>query len=324
MPSEFEESEPGLQRDLQPPPLCPAGAPNAPALGAAEPEAAEAPAGAPEANVGQPGAPLPAPAPSRTPWLSPDDGPLLQTDTKPVRVCPKCNIPLPVDATNCWSCGQYVPGHKDARKRLKKHDVDALISKAKADYAPATTLAHHLCENLGLSLAELKATRPGSPDHQRLLAAVQTIVAILDVPRSSAPAPADLDGLTDDQLIARMTTHLRFLINARELEQAPCRPTDVDGGLLRDDVSDAGPSVKASADPAGEASLPTSAPAPEPPCMYCHQPLARCAEIRETRLDTWEVLHRNDPIVVKKRDDDATKEMFESLRRQRTGDPWIR
>lgn len=292
----------------------------APDVAPPAPEAPEAPAGAPEANVGQPGPPLPPLAPSRTPWLSPVDGPLIQSDVQPIRLCPNCHTPVPLDALSCSRCGRFAPENKPTRKRLKKTDVDALIAKVKADYQPSNTIEHHACENLGLTLAELKSARPGSPDHQRLLSAVQTITSVLDAPRSSAAsAPADLGGMTDDQLIARLTEHLRFLIAAKDYGAQPCHPKGVDGGPapVEHAAPAAGPRVKADE--------PTVDPAPEPICEFCHQSPTRCAEIRETRPDTWEVLHRNDPIVAKKRDERATAEMFESLRRARMGgDPHVR
>jgi hypothetical protein len=247
---------------------------------------------------------LAAPAPARaagSPWQRPTDGPEIQTDTKPIRTCPKCNIPLPIDVTQCGSCGQFVPGHKRVRKRLKKTDVDALIAKAKADYQPATTIEHHACENLGLTLAELKATRPGSPDHQRLLGAVQTITALLEASRASRETrtQTDLGALDDDQLIERTSAILRSLLDARDAQrkgQAHIAATVA--------IAVHGPSA-APADPAGEAATPT----PTPVCPYCKRACVGPAHF------AFDLLHHDDPIEVQKRDERATKEMFAGLKR---------
>ena len=55
--------------------------------------------------------------------------------------------------------------------------------------------------------------------------------------------------------------------------------------------------------------------AAEPICEYCHRKCVGPAH------DGYSVLHWNDPIEIKKRDEKATAEMFESMRRARTGEP---
>lgn len=292
MPREFEDSGDPLQQDSQPAaPPPPAGL------------AAAAPLPAPEPPTSRDVAPRAATPPEpdpRTPWLRPADGPVIATDTLPLRPCPACNTPLPVDAATCPRCGRFAPKHKDLTKRLRKHDVDKLIAKVKADYGPESAIEHHICENLGLTLAELKATRPGGMDHQRLLDAVKTITAILESSRSSRPQPReDLSYLSDDQLADRLEAHARYLRRAKEFEDyrdgAEVFTTGADRAL---------PSAPV-AEPIVNATPLTAAPAPEPTCIYCHQSSKRCAEIKSTRLDDWRALHYADPAEIKRRDEDA-------------------
>jgi hypothetical protein len=77
----------------------------------------------------------------------------------------------------------------------------------------------------------------------------------------------------------------------------------------------AGLPSEASAMPAGNAAVSTPAPAPvpDPICPYCHQPLTRCAQIKETRLDAWQALHYSDPEEVKRRDAEATAVMMHQI-----------
>jgi hypothetical protein len=290
MSSEFEDTEPGLQRDSQPAaPTAPNAAPAGGPLEAPPPAAtlANLAALAPARAAGPP--------PAKPPWQRSADGPEIQTDTKPIRTCPKCNIALPIDAGSGGQCGQFVPGHKRVRKRLKKTDVDALIAKAKADYQPATTIEHHACENLGLTLAELKATRPGSPDHQRLLGAVQTITAILEASRASSETrtQTDLDALDDDQLIERASAILRQLLESRDAQ----RKGQAHIAAASEDINETTASEPAT----------TPAPQPEPVCQYCRR---KCVG---SEHPAFEVLHWSDPEEQKKRDDAATAVMMKQF-----------
>jgi hypothetical protein len=58
--------------------------------------------------------------------------------------------------------------------------------------------------------------------------------------------------------------------------------------------------------------LPAEAPAPpvEPLCPYCHLTLAACATMREERPDIWPSIHWHHPEERKRRDAEATREMF--------------
>ena len=57
-----------------------------------------------------------------------------------------------------------------------------------------------------------------------------------------------------------------------------------------------------------------SEPEPEPePCPYCRQSPSRCAELKATNYEAWECLHHDDPEVVRKRDEIATKVMMQQI-----------
>jgi hypothetical protein len=58
---------------------------------------------------------------------------------------------------------------------------------------------------------------------------------------------------------------------------------------------------------------PEPEPEPEPVCEYCHQTVARCAEIKETRLDSWRALHYDDPAEVLRRREDAEDQRLAQL-----------
>jgi hypothetical protein len=147
-----------------------------------------------------------------------------------------------------------------------------------------------------LTLAELKAARPGSPDHQRLLTAVQTITAILEASRSDTQDPTpDLpppsEGGSVEDLLARATHVAQRL---RELQDdddgetpAPAEPT-----IAADDVPAL---VKVDAH---------GGPAEPERCMFCRQTPDRCAQIRASAIDNWRTLHHNDPAEIQRRAED--------------------
>jgi hypothetical protein len=104
-------------------------------------------------------------------------------------------------------------------------------------------------------------------------------------------------------LIEKTTTILRTLLEQRDTEARAAELQRIDDVALAPSVLDA----------AEAAVAPPSAPEP-PLCPYCHQ--APC--VGPTH-DAFDVLHWNDPVEVKKRDEYKTREMLESLRRERRG-----
>ena len=98
-------------------------------------------------------------------------------------------------------------------------------------------------------------------------------------------------------MIDKLTPILRHLLHLRDHRLSSTATTDSDADF---DISDDEASFDAS----------TPATAPEPTCEHCHQSLTRCAEIKETRLETWHVLHHDDPSEIERRRQEATAVMM--------------
>lgn len=81
------------------------------------------------------------------------------------------------------------------------------------------------------------------------------------------------------------------------------------------EASEFDPSDTRDAGLAREVTTPTPAPAAEPTCAYGCGTLERCAEIKATNYEAWEVLHGLDPEVIKKKDEAATAVMMRQLKR---------
>jgi len=76
----------------------------------------------------------------------------------------------------------------------------------------------------------------------------------------------------------------------------------------------AGPSVQTSADPAGEALVPTSAPAPAPlRCPHCARLKSECDALRADDLDVWLVICGRNPEAQQVKDERRTAEMMSQL-----------
>jgi hypothetical protein len=240
----------------------------------------------PDAHTGPPGRPVPESGPN--PTLLALTG---EPNSLPPTWCKKCQAEvLPYGKGKCPRCHTFLKHNFVQRK----HPVnvlrrDALLKKLVADYQPQTTLTHASCEHLAGILEQLETMKPGSPDHQRLVQLSQTLGASLEESRRSREAPPEV------------MTIRRIIVRPPDIE----RDEDVSAKAIED------------------AAQPTPVHS-EPVCEFCHQTLARCAEIKSTRPDIWPTLHARDPEELKRRDKEATAEMFEALKRQRHGDPNIR
>lgn len=186
---------------------------------------------APEAGNGQRGAP----SGQRAPWLNAIDGPLIATETQPVRLCPKCNIPVPLDAISCTRCGRWAPESVVKRKRLKKSDVEKILVEVKAKYQP-DSISQHDCEALALALAERKVARPGSTEFQRLNGDVASLRASLESSRPPERTRTDAPSTPDDlkRSALKLLELARLLKNAEAMSRHRCGPDDQDGGPLLD------------------------------------------------------------------------------------------
>jgi len=204
----------------------------------------------------------------------------------------------------CPRCGRMLKGSFTARK----HPVnllrrDALLNKLVAEYEPRTTMQRATCEHLAGVLEQLESLKPGSTEHQRLVQLSQQLGEALEASRSTQAhvSNADYDALTDDQLIERTSAILCRLLEMRDEQQKG------EAYVAAAVAEHAGLPGEASVTSAGEAVVPTLAPAPEPVCQYCHR---KCVGPDHVAYD---VLHYNDPQEIKKRDEFATRTMMRQL-----------
>jgi hypothetical protein len=184
---------------------------------------------------------------------------------------------------------------------------NALLARLLAEYAPNTTVLQWACEDLADVRERLPKVRKGSAEHQRLAAIGDDLAEKLESSRTARQTheSAEVGNQTTDALIERTTAMLHTLLRMHDAEQ------HADEYIER--TADAHRHAQAPALESTDA--PTTAPAPEPRCPYCHQPLSRCAEIKTTRLDAWRALHYSDPAEIERRNPGPTyslKELYES------------
>lgn len=300
-----------------------------------EPQAAGAALARPVPALGPDMEPGPASAPAATGAAAAAPGPDPDTDrnpaaraaltgepgTLPPTWCKKCQATVdPVDKGKCPRCGAFLRLNFVSRRHaINKLRRQQILDQLVADYRPTTTLGHSSCDMLAGILEQLEVLKPGSPDHQRLVQLSQQLGASLEESRAPRAADDDTADLNIDALVEQSAEILRQALALQRAAQAPpstdTTPFDTTPIVSSAEAPVADQLVKAE---------PTATSAPEPRCEYCHQTLTRCAEIKATQLDSWEVLHYNDPQMIEQRAKLLTQEMYESLRRQRYGDPNVR
>jgi hypothetical protein len=223
--------------------------------------------------------------------------------------CPKCAKPVETSEKGaCRSCGRMLAGNR-VRTRLLPLNVarrNELARQYEADFQPATTHTRSMCQRLAAVCELLERCKLGSPDHQRLEQISQQLATELDASRPAAHAHEDVDRMDIDQLAAEAERLIELVRRPRRIPPAPQTSSPIP----------AVPIAKTEAPP-------QPAPAPEPNCQYCRKLFADCTALHETDLGLWRILHFNDPTEVDRRGIDASKEMHESLRRARFGDPWV-
>jgi hypothetical protein len=213
-----------------------------------------------------------------------------EPDTLPLTFCRKCQVEVkPEGKGRCPRCQTFLRLNFVARKGpVNVLRRDQLHAENIAEYKPDTLQLSRACRRLANIDERLENAKEGTTEYQRLFSASNELTAILvEASRSARGASAPP------------------VIEVRRVIVGSKDPSDAS--------SDAGPSVQASAGPAGEAVVPTSAPAPEPTCGYGCGSLARCAEIKATRPEAWAVLHYTDPIEVERRDAEATAVMMRQI-----------
>jgi hypothetical protein len=207
------------------------------------------------------------------------------------------------------------------RHPVNKLRVQQLIETFVQEYRPNSQRFRSMCEQLAIVTSQLETTKPGSPDHQRLVQLSVLLGEQLEGSRSTTTAAdvGDLSEMTIDQLLER-TELIYCRLTALRDEQPPVStpsPFDTSPIVNRQPAPLDSPDPEAGVSPAQtEISVPGASSAAEPgtsepdPCRFCHQSIARCAEIKNRDVDTWRALHHLDPDEVQRRKDRATAEMM--------------
>jgi len=263
------------------------------------------PADAPRMN---PGAVVSESGPDQTPLTDQTDGTqaalIGEPGTLPPTWCKVCEANVtPVGKGKCPRCGAFLRLNFLSRKHpVNMLRRDQLLAKLVADYLPTTTMLRATCEHLAATLERLENTKPGSAEWQRLVQTAQLLGESLDASRTARDESTDFASLTPDEIIVKAERALE-LAKRLKLEPPPLPSTGY-------------PFEQAHTGRTGTTPAP---PVLEADCPHCKGPCVGPDH------HAYEALHYNDPIEVKKRDDLATREMYESLRRARMGgDPWVR
>ncbi len=264
--------------------------------------------------------------------------------TLPVTWCKKCQADVrPVDKGVCPRCRTFLRLNFSARKHpVNKLRKEQLIDTFVGDYKPSSPFLRGLCEDLAGIREQLDHLKPGSTEWARLVERQQSIGAQLEASRPSSPAHEDVDAMSLDQLAAEAE---KLAAQVREMSTptpAPATPA-FDASPIP-----APPLVEQTTEPPAPA--PEPAAAPDPRCAFCGGLASACETIRDDPF--WMVEHRErhdvkahlaaqavqrhalgwdagtrvvpQATIGSRGADDPTQEMFESLKRQRDGDPWIR
>jgi len=165
-----------------------------------------------------------------------------------------------------------------------------------------------------LSEAEAAGDLKAVMDIGKALIPLEQSIAEEEREAASHDPHSDVDEMDAEQCEAEA---LRLAAMARELRREPRKATTpFDSSPV---VLPAPPSAEPLVTSTHTTEPATTEPVPAPLCKYCHQPLKRCAEIKESRLDAWQALHWNDPSEVKRRDDYATAVMMKQVGKR---SPW--
>ncbi len=143
--------------------------------------------------------------------------------------------------------------------------------------------------HLAHAFAELRISRPGSPECQRIVSDVQELTKTLEALRSATSStPIDeYESLTNDGIIERLETLLKRAYENRDLRDHIARVHDAEGAERIDgDVRIAGPMAE------------VSASAPTRICQYCKRPQTACDTLRKEKPDIGAVICSSHPDAV--------------------------
>ena len=310
MSKEFEGPWPGLQQKLQPAaPFddSPAFGQDAPRVAPPAPEPANQPPGVNEAPVDQPGAPEPGSGATR--W------------------CSNCQAAVdPAGKGLCPVCGRFLKNNEVAlvsglrSKKLAKvvdaYRVDLIeqLFAERGGRAALDVVSRIAIENYALVCAQHKTIearldqdglftqtgrRRSAFDMLKAISeTIDRLASELPPVVRTASTPTDLSDLTVDQLIDRVTTTLRMLLDMRDEQR---KGQAFIAGAVEALGDSEGYLVLESGDLGYDEQEAARVPAPAPICAYGCGTLTRCAELKERAIDAWRALHFKDPEEVERR-----------------------
>lgn len=217
-----------------------------------------------------------------------------------LRYCRKCEVEVvPEGKGKCPRCGGFLRLNFVARRhKVNVLRRDALLAELVAEFRPGNILERSACEHLSAVLEQLDSMRPGTTEWQRLVTTAQTLGTALRSTQPEARTSTDYSAHSEDELIVKLETLLDEARAMRDFKRdskrdAAEQPVDKeDEGYLLPEPGDADDSVP-------------SAPPVDTKCPYCNQ--TPCVGPDHPAFRT---LHGNDPAEVKRRDAEATREMF--------------
>jgi hypothetical protein len=201
----------------------------------------------------------------------------------------------------------------DAKKR------DSLLAENLAEYQPDSLRLRRACRKLAAIEERLESTKEGTPEFARLVEHSAALHATLEASRPARLASLGIAAITDEttteDLIARCTSILRALLSSAGEHRSPTTRRSEQATLHTPAAAPSEAAVEQS-ERAVETPVP---PAPTAGCPYGCGTLARCAELRESRRETWAVLHWDDPVERERRVADATATMHRNIGKR---SPW--
>jgi hypothetical protein len=220
----------------------------------------------------------------------------------------------------CPKCHRFLVGSAMRRKTLPNAVRHAQLLRTLLDaYTPTTVQATSTCEVLARTLEELDRTKPGTPEHARLVTAQAQLFEVLNAaPRTLAPTATGYPGVStmDDATLIQARTLLQQLASNAPLSDfergAASMLTTVLRGRLRidtlarpatpdsddDDEPDDDAEEQTADDEEPEPdddARPLSSPSSPTYCQFCTTD--PCLGVADPRYDA---LHRNDPAEVER------------------------
>ena len=299
MSKENDETDAGLQPDLQPAaPTAPNGPPDGPEV-RPEPTAPRPLPAGPDAPTAPPSPPtLPTAASAALPaalqaHLTGEPGSL------PATWCKKCQAEVrPQGKGTCPRCHTFLKLNFVSRRHpVNKLRRDQLFDEIVAEYRPQTLELRDACSYLASVKERLESTKGGTPEHQRLMSTWSELSAQLRTASAASQPDNDYSETTPDEFVQRLAEMLTHAVALRDAKREAERPR---------------PEVVVAPGAQPEPSVEAVTPAAPDPCAYCYAAsAAACADLKTTRPEVWELLHANDPAEIGRREAEAREQLLD-------------